>query len=71
MQELISLARALQDDHISIEYFRSHALEIIPSLNGDELLSVARLFSEVDDLTDAEFDVIEITNLEPRGDIAF
>ena len=51
MDKLISLARALEVNRLTIEQFRLRAVEIISSLSSDELLNVALMFAdaEVDD----------------------
>jgi hypothetical protein len=55
MEQLISLAHQLEFSPLSIEQFRSRAVEIISALSGDELLNVALMFADAE-MDDDEYD---------------
>jgi hypothetical protein len=59
MDQLISLARALEVNRLTIEQFHLRAVEIISSLSSDELLNVALMFADAE-VDDNEYNVGEI-----------
>jgi hypothetical protein len=59
MERLISLARQLEYSQLSIEQFRSRAVEVICSLSGDDLLNVAFMLADTE-ADDDEYDAGEI-----------